>query len=41
LIKLIYNDKKILDRLTKEQNKHSDKNVFIKINDEVEKLINE
>mgnify|MGYP001205501761 CR=1 FL=1 len=41
LIKLIYNDKKILDRLTEEQKKHSDKNVFNKINSEVAKLIHE
>jgi len=40
LIKLIYNDKKILNRLIEEQKKHSDNNVFIKINNEVEKLIN-
>ena len=40
LIKLIYNDKKILNKLIEEQKKHSDANVFIKINNEVKKLIN-
>ena len=41
LIRLIYNDKEILNKLISEQKKHSDKNVFIKINNEVKKLINE
>ena len=40
LIKLIYRDKKILNKLIEEQKKHSDANVFIKINNEVKKLIN-
>ena len=41
LIKLIYKDKEILNNLVENQKKHSDKNVFIKINKEVENLINE
>jgi UDP-N-acetylglucosamine--N-acetylmuramyl-(pentapeptide) pyrophosphoryl-undecaprenol N-acetylglucosamine transferase len=41
LIKLIYRDKEILSRLIKKQIKHSDKDVFLKINSEVENLINE
>ena len=40
LIKLIYRDKKILNKLIEKQKKHSDANVFIKINNEVKKLIN-
>ena len=40
LIKLIYRDKKILNKLIEEQKKHSDTNVFNKINNEVKKLIN-
>jgi UDP-N-acetylglucosamine--N-acetylmuramyl-(pentapeptide) pyrophosphoryl-undecaprenol N-acetylglucosamine transferase len=41
LIKLIYSDKEILNKLSKEQKKHSDSNVFFKINNEVKNLINE
>ena len=41
LIKLIYNDKKILNRLTDKQKKYSDSNVYLKINKEVKDLINE
>ncbi|MDC0426589.1 UDP-N-acetylglucosamine--N-acetylmuramyl-(pentapeptide) pyrophosphoryl-undecaprenol N-acetylglucosamine transferase [Pelagibacteraceae bacterium] len=41
LIKLIYNDKAILNKLIDEQKKHSDKNVFFKINNEVKNLIHE
>jgi UDP-N-acetylglucosamine--N-acetylmuramyl-(pentapeptide) pyrophosphoryl-undecaprenol N-acetylglucosamine transferase len=41
LIKLIYNNKKILSKLSEEQKKHSDADVFIKINNEVKKTINE
>ena len=40
LIKLIYEDKKILNKLIEKQKKHSDSEVFMKINTEVEKLIN-
>ena len=41
LIKLIYSDKKILNRLIEEQKKHSDEDVFIKINKEIKKIIDE
>jgi UDP-N-acetylglucosamine--N-acetylmuramyl-(pentapeptide) pyrophosphoryl-undecaprenol N-acetylglucosamine transferase len=40
LIKLIYRDKKILKKLIEEQKKHSDADVFIKINSEIKKIIN-
>ena len=35
LIKLIYNDKEILNKLIEKQKKHSDTNVFYKINKEI------
>ena len=38
LIKFIYSDKEILNKLIAKQRKHSDSNVFIKINDEVKKF---
>jgi UDP-N-acetylglucosamine--N-acetylmuramyl-(pentapeptide) pyrophosphoryl-undecaprenol N-acetylglucosamine transferase len=41
LIKLIYSDKEILNKLINKQKKHSDADVFLKINNEVENLINE
>ena len=41
LIKLIYSDKEILNKLIEKQKKHSDADVFIKINNEVRSLINE
>ena len=41
LIKLIYNDKEILAKLIEKQKKHSDTNVFFKINKEIKNLINE
>ena len=41
LIKLIYRDKEILNRLIEKQKKHSDENVFIKINNEIKNLIDE
>ena len=41
LIKLIYSDKKILNKLTEKQKEHSDSDVFFKINNEVKELINE
>ena len=41
LIKLIYSDKEILDRLIEKQKNYSDKDVFFKINNEVKNLINE
>ena len=41
LIKLIYSDKKILDKIIEKQKEHSDKNVFSKINNEIKNLINE
>ena len=41
LIKLIYSDKKILNNLIKAQKKHSDEDVFIKINNEIKRLTNE
>ena len=41
LIKLIYKDKEILNKLIEKQKKHSDLDVFHKINNEVKNLINE
>jgi len=41
LIKLIYRDKAILNKLVEKQKKHSDTNVFFKINHEVKNLIHE
>ena len=41
LIKLIYRDKEILNTLIEKQKKHSDENVFIKINNEIKNLIDE
>jgi UDP-N-acetylglucosamine--N-acetylmuramyl-(pentapeptide) pyrophosphoryl-undecaprenol N-acetylglucosamine transferase len=41
LIKLIYSDKEILNKLIEKQKKHSDSDVFYKINNEVKNLINE
>tara|TARA_B110000285_G_scaffold178688_1_gene200996 strand:+ start:1190 stop:2284 length:1095 start_codon:yes stop_codon:yes gene_type:complete len=41
LIKSIYRDKEILNRLTEKQKNHSDTDVFFKINNEVKNLINE
>ncbi len=41
LIKLIYKDKEILNKLTEKQKTHSDKDVFFKINNEVKNLIHE
>lgn len=41
LIKYIYNDKKLLNKITEEQKKHTDADVFIKVNNEIKKLINE
>jgi UDP-N-acetylglucosamine--N-acetylmuramyl-(pentapeptide) pyrophosphoryl-undecaprenol N-acetylglucosamine transferase len=41
LIKLFYKDKKLLDKIIEKQKKHSDKEVFFKINKVVESLINE
>ena len=41
LIKSIYRDKEILNKLVKKQKNHSDKDVFLKINNEVKNLINE
>ena len=41
LIKLIYSDKEILNKLINKQKKHSDADVFFKINNEVKNLINE
>ena len=41
LIKSIYRDKEILNKLVKKQKNHSDKDVFFKINNEVKNLINE
>ncbi len=38
---LLGQDKEILNNLVENQKKHSEKNVFIKINKEVENLINE
>jgi len=41
LIKLIYGDKEILNQLITKQKKHTDKDVFTKIRNEVKNLINE
>ncbi len=41
LIKLIYNDRKILNKLIESQQKHSDSDVFFKINNEIKNLFNE
>ena len=41
LIKMFYNDKKLLDQIIEKQKKHSDKEVFLKINRVIENLINE
>jgi UDP-N-acetylglucosamine--N-acetylmuramyl-(pentapeptide) pyrophosphoryl-undecaprenol N-acetylglucosamine transferase len=41
LIKSIYKDKEILNRIIEKQKNHSDKDVFFKINNEVKNLINE
>jgi UDP-N-acetylglucosamine--N-acetylmuramyl-(pentapeptide) pyrophosphoryl-undecaprenol N-acetylglucosamine transferase len=41
LIKLIYSDKELLSNLIEKQKKHSDENVFFKINTEIKNLINE
>jgi len=41
LLKSIYKDKKILDKLIEKQKKHSDSDVFSKINNQVKNLINE
>ena len=41
LIKLIYTDKEILNKLIDKQKNHSDTDVFFKINNEVKNLINE
>jgi len=41
LIKLIYKDKEILNKLIEKQKKYSDLDVFHKINNEVKNLINE
>jgi UDP-N-acetylglucosamine--N-acetylmuramyl-(pentapeptide) pyrophosphoryl-undecaprenol N-acetylglucosamine transferase len=41
LIKSIYRDKEILNKLIKKQKKHSDAGIFFKINNEVKNLINE
>ena len=41
LINLIYSDKEILNKIIEKQQKHSDSNVFFKINQEIKNLINE
>ena len=41
LIKSIYKDKEILNKLIEKQKNHSDSDVFLKINNEVKNLINE
>jgi len=41
LIKLIYRDKEILNKLIEKQKNHSDKDVFFKINNEIKNLIHE
>jgi DNA gyrase subunit B len=41
LIKLIYSDKEILNKLIENQKNHTDTDVFFKINKEVKNLINE
>ena len=41
LIKSIYNDKELLNKLIEKQKTYSDKEVFLKINNEIKNLINE
>ena len=41
LIKSFYKDRKLLDRMTEQQKKHSDKEVFVRINKTIKKLLNE
>ena len=41
LIKSFYKDRKLLDRMIEQQKKHSDKEVFVKINKIIKKLLNE
>ena len=41
LIKSFYKDKKLLDKIVERQKKHSDKEVFLKINEVIDKLANE
>ena len=41
LIKSFYKDKKLLNKMAKRQKKHSDKDVFLKINKVIESLLNE
>jgi UDP-N-acetylglucosamine--N-acetylmuramyl-(pentapeptide) pyrophosphoryl-undecaprenol N-acetylglucosamine transferase len=41
LIKSFYKNKKLLDKMSEEQKKHSDKEVFIKIDKVIENLKNE
>ena len=41
LIKSIYKDKEILNKLIEKQKNHSDSDVFLKINNEIKNLINE
>ena len=41
LIKSIHKDKDLLNRMKKKQNSHSDKLVFEKIDNQIEKLIND
>jgi len=41
LIKSFYKDRKLLDRMIEQQKKHSDKEVFVKINKTIKKLLNE
>ena len=41
LIKSIYKDKKLLDKMIEKEKKHSDKEVFLKINKIIKNLINE
>ena len=41
LIKAIYNDKEILNKLIEKQKNYTDSGVFFKINNEIKNLINE
>ena len=41
LIKMFYNDKKLLDQIIEKQKKYSDKDVFLKINRVIKNLKNE
>jgi UDP-N-acetylglucosamine--N-acetylmuramyl-(pentapeptide) pyrophosphoryl-undecaprenol N-acetylglucosamine transferase len=41
LIKSFYKDRKLLDRMIEQQKKHSDKEVFVRINKTIKKLLNE